>query len=316
MNLVITGALGHIGSKLIRTIPADLPDADLTLIDNLSTQRYCSLFHLPANGRYRFMEGDILDMDLAAAFEGAQAVIHLAAITNAEGSFDNRAEVQRVNFTGTDRVAQACAAARRPMMFISTTSVYGTQSDSVEEECPAQDLKPQSPYAETKLRAEGRLRELAETDGLRCAIFRFGTICGASPGMRFHTAINKFCWQAVMGRPITVWRTALHQKRPYLDLTDACAAITFVLKNNVFDGRVYNAVTANLTVEDVLTYVRDAAGEVKVEEVESRIMNQLSYEVRCDRLSQLGFRPQGDISRSIRETIEWIRASNSPPSRA
>src|ERR1700704_5984440 len=65
--------------------------------------------------------------------------------------------------------------------------------------------------------------------GLRCVIFRFGTIAGASIGMRFHTAVNKFAWQACLGIPITVWRTALHQKRPYLSLRDAVRALAFVL---------------------------------------------------------------------------------------
>ncbi len=311
MNIVVTGALGHIGSKLIRTIPSDLPDTALTLIDNLSTQRYCSLFQLPEGARYRFIEGDILDMELGGIFSDAEAVIHLAAITNAEASFDNPDQVERVNFGGAERVALACAAARRPMVFVSTTSVYGTQAEWVDESCPERDLKPQSPYAESKLRAERRLAELAKTDGLRCAILRFGTICGTSPGMRFHTAINKFCWQAVMKQPITVWRTALHQRRPYLDLSDACAALSFVLKHHVFDGRVYNVVTENLTVDEVLARVRDATGDAQIEEVDAQIMNQLSYEVRCDRILHLGFRPTGNISRGIRETVEWIRVCNS-----
>ena len=34
--------------------------------------------------------------------------------------------------------------------------------------------------------------------------------------MRFHTAVNKSCWQAVMGQPLTVWETAYGQKRTYL----------------------------------------------------------------------------------------------------
>ena len=54
--------------------------------------------------------------------------------------------------------------------------------------------------------------------GLKGVSCRFGTIFGASPGMRFHTAVNKFCWQAVMGQPITVWSTAYDQKRPYLEV--------------------------------------------------------------------------------------------------
>ena len=43
MKIVVTGALGHIGSRLIREIPWAFPEADIILLDNLSTHRYCSL---------------------------------------------------------------------------------------------------------------------------------------------------------------------------------------------------------------------------------------------------------------------------------
>jgi len=78
MKIVITGALGHIGSRLIRQLPDLVPSADMVLVDNLSAQRYCSLFHLPDQGRYRFLEEDILKADLAGIFAGAGAVLHLA----------------------------------------------------------------------------------------------------------------------------------------------------------------------------------------------------------------------------------------------
>ena len=51
--------------------------------------------------------------------------------------------------------------------------------------------------------------------------FRFGTIAGVSKGMRFHTAINKFCLNASLNKRILVYKTALNQYRPYLSLRDA-----------------------------------------------------------------------------------------------
>jgi nucleoside-diphosphate-sugar epimerase len=65
-------------------------------------------------------------------------------------------------------------------------------------------LKPQSPYAASKLHAEQRLQSLGEGQVLYYVTCLFGSIFGISPGMRIHTAINKFCWQAVIGQPITV----------------------------------------------------------------------------------------------------------------
>ena len=312
MRVVVTGALGHIGSRLIRFLPERFPGADLILIDNLSTQRLPSLFDLPASGRFRFVEGDVTRMELTPLIRGASGVVHLAAITDAAGSFDRAAEVERNNFAATSRVAEACGELGVPLIAPSSTSVYGTQKDVVDEDCGLEDLKPQSPYAETKLKEEELLRDLARR-GLRTASLRFGTIFGTSPGMRFHTAINKFCWQAVSALPLTVWRTAYEQRRPYLDIEDAARCVAFFLEGDRCDGRVYNVVTANATVHEVVDRIRAHVPELAVRFVDERIMNQLSYEVRADRIQKAGFRFTGSMERGIADTIALLRRANSLP---
>ncbi|MGA2333005.1 MAG: SDR family oxidoreductase [Syntrophales bacterium] len=307
MKVVITGALGHIGSRLIRQIPERFPGADIIMIDNLSTQRYCSLFNLPEGGNYFFHEADILAADLAPFLEDAEAVIHLAAITNAAGSFQIREQAEQVNFTGTERIARACLETGCPLMFLSTTSVYGTQKELVDESCSVEDLKPQSPYAESKLKAERLLEELGSREGLRFITLRFGTVFGTSIGMRFHTAVNKFCWQAVLGEPITVWRTALHQKRPYLDLEDAIRVIVFILENELFSGKLYNAVTTNATVDDVVQIIKRYVPDLSIQYVDTEIMNQLSYNVSSDRFRSLGFDFKGDMDSGIHQTIALLK---------
>lgn len=309
MRIVVTGALGHIGSRLIRALPSSFPGADIILVDDLSTQRYPSLFDLPVHGRYRFVEADILKADLDALLDGADVVVHLAAITNAETSFEIQDEVERVNLHGTERVARACIRAGAGIVFLSTTSVYGTQSGTVDERCPVEDLRPQSPYAASKLRAEMLLETLAD-DGLRSVTFRFGTIVGPSPGMRFHTAVNKFCWQAALGEPLTVWRTALHQRRPYLDLSDGISAIEFILKRGL-DGRLYNVLTANASVAEIVAMVREVVPDITVREVDSPLMNQLSYSVDDSRFRGLGFEVRGDLRAAIAQTIRQLLAARS-----
>jgi nucleoside-diphosphate-sugar epimerase len=243
--------------------------------------------------------------------KGVDSVIHLAAITDAPSSFENRDRVEEVNFAGTERVARACAEAGCALFFVSTTSVYGTQESVVDEECSEAELKPQSPYAESKLKSERMLGELGRTRGLRFVTCRFGTIFGVSPGMRFHTAINKFVWQACMGVPITVWRTALDQKRPYLDLGDAVGAIRFVLERNLFDRATYNMVTVNTSVAAIVEIIRSEIPDAEVRFVDSPIMNQLSYEVATRKSESAGIAYRGDLRRSILETIETIRSARS-----
>ena len=279
------------------------------MIDNLSTQRYASLFSLPGNSVYRFIEIDVLEADLPSIMAGADAVIHLAAITDAAGSFQSREKVEHVNYNATKKVAESCVLLGIPMIHLSSTSVYGTQKSTVDEDCPEEDLKPQSPYAETKLREERLLQEMTVTKGLRFVTCRFGTIVGISPGMRFHTAVNKFCWQAVLGQPLTVWRTALHQKRPYLSLDDAIDALFFILDRRCFDSRVYNVVTENLTVNDVITWIRPHIAEVRTNYVDAEIMNQLSYEASTQRFRDRGFVFSGSIEQNIAETVSLLRGA-------
>jgi UDP-glucose 4-epimerase len=306
MKILITGALGHIGSRFIHNLhPADYDR--VVLLDNLSTQRYCSLFNLPEGVPFQFVEDDVCTANLEGYFESMDVVIHLAAITNAAASFEIQDQVELVNFEGTECVARACVKTGSKLIFLSTTSVYGTQKDIVDEDCSLEELKPQSPYAASKLRAEQLLQALGQSDGLKFFIGRFGTIFGTSIGMRFHTAINKFCWQACVGRPITVWRTALHQKRPYLDLGDGVRALDFILRTGRFDNQVYNVVTENTTVGQIVDLIRIHVQDVQIEYVDSRIMNQLSYTVACNKFQALGFQFKGNLAQGIEDTIRLIR---------
>jgi UDP-glucose 4-epimerase len=310
MRIVVTGALGHIGSQLIRALPSAFAEAEIVMLDDLSTQRYCSLFDLPAEGRYRFVEADVLTADLASLFAFADVVIHLAAITDATSSFENQDKVEEVNFAGTERVARACLEAGCALIFPSTTSVYGTQADIVDENCPAPDLKPQSPYAESKLKAESLLQSLGATEGLRFVICRFGTIFGTSEGMRFHTAINKFCWQAVMEQPITVWRTALNQNRPYLELNDAINSIIFIIRQNLYKQGLYNIVTVNTSVHEIIEIIRSFVPDIEIQYVDTAIMNQLSYHVSSRLFEKLGFAFTGDLKKGVGETIKVLKQAH------
>src|SRR5262245_10453219 len=143
MRLVVTGALGHLGSSLIRELADAWPGAEIVMLDNLATERYASLYDLPASARYQFIEADVLTADLTSIFRDADAVIHLAALTDPARE-DLRDRMHWVNLEGTARVARACAARGVGLLFPSTTSVYGVPHGIVSEDCAPEDLKPQS----------------------------------------------------------------------------------------------------------------------------------------------------------------------------
>ena len=310
MKIVVTGAIGHIGSYVVRDLAVQFPSAEIVMIDNMMTQRFSSLFNLPSLGRYRFIEGDVRHIDLVPMLKNAHVLIHLAAITDAAGSFGKEDLIEDNNYQATVKVAEACSKTNTRLISLSSTSVYGTQNEMVAEDCALNDLKPQSPYANTKLKEEQFIAHRCVDSDLQAISCRFGTIFGASPGMRFHTAVNKFCWQAVMGQPITVWSTAYDQKRPYLDIFDAARAITFIIRKDLFDGRIYNVLSRNATVRHVIENIREFVPDAQISFVESTIMNQLSYEVSCQRFMDAGFIFAGDLRRGIGDTINLLQRAN------
>jgi nucleoside-diphosphate-sugar epimerase len=307
MKVIITGALGHIGSKLIRTFQKKFENIELVMVDDLSTQRYCSLFNLPKEVRYTFIEKKVSDVDWGNVLKSADVTIHLAALTDATGTADRPQLVHDNNFESTKVLADSCLKEGVPIIFPSSTSVYGSQAELVDEDC--QYLQPQSPYAACKIKEEQYLKNLFKS-GLKGTIFRLGTIYGISPGMRFHTAVNKFCWQSVMNQPITVWETAFNQKRPYLSLGDCCRSIVWLIQNKLYSGEIFNIVTNNCTVEEVLVIIQKFVSNTEIQFVKHKIMNQLSYEVDAEKIKKTGFYFKGKLEKEIEETIQLLKQSS------
>jgi nucleoside-diphosphate-sugar epimerase len=299
MKIVVTGALGHIGSALIRNGFLLANVDEIVLIDDLSTQRYSSLFDLHGPTKYRFLQGDVtarLDKEVLA---GADVVIHLAGITDPVGSVHEPAELFGNNLRITRHVADTCAEAGVPVIFSSSTSVYTPTQAMVDES--SSELDPASPYAQCKLLEEDYV--LRRTGPGGSLVFRFGTIFGASSGMRFHTAVNKFCWQAATGVPIEVWSTAMDQIRPYLAVSDASAAIARATVEGIFPGGIINAVTCNVTVREVLDAIQVCGTSPQVKLIDSPIMNALSFSASTDAARALGFTFKGDLQSGVRETM-------------
>lgn len=304
MKIAITGGLGHIGSRIMRVFPLMFKDAEFLVIDNFETQRYASLYNIGDATRKRteFVECDILEADMNL-LRGSDVVIHLASITNATASVGRLKErVMKENLEMTKRVATACNDNGIKMILSSSTSVYGSQDAVVNEDS---DVNPQNPYAETKVKEEDFVRSIGT---LNSCIFRLGTISGISHGMRFHTAVNKFCFQAAFGQPLTVWKVAFDQLRPYLSLADAVEAMAFVIGYKMFDGETYNCLTANMTVKDVIDKISKIIPDLQINYVEHEIMNQLSYEVSSEKIKSKGFEFKGNIDSDIEDTIKLLGA--------
>ena len=136
--------------------------------------------------------------------------------------------------------------------------------------------------------------------------FRFGTIAGVSKGMRFHTAINKFCFSAALNEKILVYKTAYNQYRPYLSLKDAFKVFKFCIDKDIFNNNVYNALSGNYTVKQIINMVKKYKKKTSIKFVKTKIMNQLSYHVDNNKLIRLGLKLNSPIQNDIKDTIKLL----------
>ena len=305
MNLLITGGCGHIGSYLVNHINKIKKIKKTIVIDNLVSTQINSLFDTEEKNNIKFYIRDLTKKDSLKNFKNIDYVIHLASMTNAAGSFDKKNEMYKNNINCMKNIIKFCIKNKSKLIHLSSTSVYGKQADIVDENCEKKFLKPQSPYADIKLIEESMLKKVKNK--LKYTTFRFGTISGVSKGMRFHTAVNKFCLDAALNRDITVYKTALNQFRPYLSLRDAFIVFKFTVENNFFKNDIYNALSENYTVNQILDKIKRYKKEIKVKLISSPIMNQLSYHVDKSKLNNKGLFLKNKIEVDIKETLKLLK---------
>jgi len=305
MNLLITGCCGHIGSYLVDNIHKIKKIKKCFIVDNFNSTQINSLFNSNKKNNLKFYNLDLTKKSSLSKFNKIDYVVHLASMTNAAGSFNKKNEMYKNNIECMKNIINFCKVKKSKLIHISSTSVYGKQAALVDETCEEKFLKPQSPYADIKLIEEKMLQKASKN--INYITYRFGTISGVSSGMRFHTAVNKFCLNASLNSDITVYKTALNQYRPYLSLVDAFKVFKFTIEKDLFKNDIYNALSENCTVNQILQKIRKSKKNIKVKFVSSKIMNQLSYHVAKDKLNNEGLYLKNKIIYDIEDTMKLLK---------
>ena len=301
MKLIITGSCGHIGSYLAEKIHLIPKIKEVILIDNLSSNRYISLFNLRKKNNYKFYQIDLSKKNSLKRFKGVSYLIHCASMTNAEKSFSVEKEMFRNNLECMKNVINFCEKNKVKLVHLSSTSVYGKQAKLVDENCEKKYLKPQSPYAKIKLIEENMLKK---SNKLIYNTFRLGTIAGYSKGIRFHTAVNKFCLNAALNEKISVYKTAMNQYRPYLSIRDAFKLFKFCIEKNFFKNDIFNALSGNYTVKQIISKIEKRKKNVGIKLVKTKIMNQLSYHVDDNKIRTHGLKLNSDLQKDVDNTLK------------
>jgi len=307
MNFLILGGCGYLGSLLIREyLPYEFPNCLIRIYDNMFKDRYVTLFDLPEYATYEVVQGDIRDKDmLKPAFEDIDIVIYMADITNAPLSFERKDLTEAVNYHGAmNAFQQAIESQVKKFIYTSSASVYGPTSGMIDENY---ECKPVSPYGIFKLQAETEGMKLAKDEGLNAIALRLGTVVGYSIGMRFDTILDVFSFQASIGKPLSVYDSALQEARPYVHIRDVCRAYIWAIKNDDINGEIINIVGDNWNMTQVLNILQKYIADLRYEVVSTPSLNQLSYELDDSKARKYGFEPQYTIDQGILELLNKFK---------
>ena len=173
MRLLVTGGMGFIGSNFIRSIVASHNDADIVNVDRLSYgSNPANLVAIERTGRYRFVQGDINDIELLKNLtKDREAVVNFAAETHVDRSITNPSTFHQSNTAGVVALLEVCRLRDLRLVQVSTDEVYG--SAPVEHAFSEDDkLEPSSPYSASKAAADLFVIASHKTYGLTTCIAR------------------------------------------------------------------------------------------------------------------------------------------------
>ena len=307
MKVLVTGHHGYIGSVLapmLREAGHEVVGLDAMYY------RGCDLF--AAEDAPPTLELDVRDVtpEHLAGFDG---VVHLAALSNDPlGDLDRELTLE-INYRASVSLARAAKEAGvERFVFSSSCSMYGAsgEDDLVDERAP---LRPLTAYAESKVRAEEALADLAGDD-FSPVFMRNATAYGVSPRLRIDLVLNNLVgWAHTTGAVRilsdgTPWRPLVHVE----DIAGAALA-ALEAPAEVVRGEAFNVGAAheNYQVRELAEIARDAVGDCTVEYAGSGDPDPRSYRVDFAKLERTfpGFATRWSARAGAAELVDAYRGA-------
>ncbi|MCW3988695.1 MAG: NAD-dependent epimerase/dehydratase family protein [Candidatus Bathyarchaeota archaeon] len=308
LKIGVTGGAGYVGSKLVKSLIAG--KNKVVSIDNLMNGDYGPLRTQGAGDEANLLEGDIRDLEfMVEAFEGCDAIAHLAALPGLVKCRERPDEATSINVYGTYNVLEA---ARRlgigKVVFCSTAAVYGKPAEMpVTEGVP---LRPLNLYGVTKLAGERLMDVFSDNHGIATISLRFGNVFGVGLFTNYDTVIPKFVRMGLNGEDLTVYGDG-SSTRDFVHVEDIARALILALKSKAKGSEVYNVggetMEIGVLAKRIVDSLRKSTGkEVCIVNQPPRAGETKEFSYNLEKIRKgLGYKPSWGIPAGIEQIIKF-----------
>ncbi|MDY7031684.1 MAG: dTDP-glucose 4,6-dehydratase [Thermodesulfobacteriota bacterium] len=314
MKILVTGGAGFIGSNFIRYMLQTHPLYEIINLDKLTySGNLENLTDVSCQDRYRFVKGDICDVQLIDGFakDRVDVIVNFAAESHVDRSIMDSGIFISTNVLGTHTLLEAAyRQGVKKFIQVSTDEVYGSLGPDgyFTEKTP---LAPKSPYSASKASADLLVKAFHHTHGLPTIITRCSNNYG--PYQFPEKLIPLFVTNALADIPLPLYGDGLNV-RDWLYVEDHCSAIDLVVEKGR-EGEVYNiggnCEKTNLEItRTILRFLGKPEGLIKY--VKDRLGHDRRYAINSTKIQrELGWSPRVGFEEGIEKTIKWYTENTS-----
>ncbi len=311
MKYIVTGGAGFIGSHIVEALIAQ--GDDVVVVDNFSTGKHENLADF--KGKIEVVEGSIEDLDLLQkTFQGADYVLHQAALPSVPRSIKDPISTNQINVNGTLNVLVASRDNDvKRVVYASSSSVYGNQAA---DEPKVETMRPQpiSPYALSKFTAEEYGRIFYDVYGLPTVSLRYFNVFGPrqDPHSAYAAVIPKFITAALSGEPAPIHGDG-KQSRDFTYVANNVAAnlLACIAPAEKVGGQAFNiACGETASLLELLDKIDTITGKNTERSFEDPRKGDVYFSLANIEKAQslLGYHVDIDMDEGLKKTIEWYQA--------
>ena len=265
-KVAVTGGAGFIGSNLTKRLFSE--GYDVVVIDDLST----GLLSNVDQENFTFHRISITDSkSLVNALKDCETIFHLAARGSVPRSLKNPVATHEVNATGTLNVLEVARANSAHVIFSSSSSVYGRNMQLPKDE--SMWLGPMTPYAASKLAAEGYVQAYASSYNVSATLLRFFNVFGSRqrPDHEYAAVLPKWIWLAMQGKPIDVYGDGTASRDFTYIETVLDIAMTAMKEKVITEGAMNLAYGNRISLNETIEILKKHFPDLQVNYRENRL---------------------------------------------